>query len=263
MRSGAIDGSGGTLNREQAAAVIAQAYPEVGAGGYTRMDGSVEFYSRIQALLRPDMRVLDFGAGRAEWFEDDHCEYRRNVRQIRGKVRELVACDVDDAVLTNRTADRTLVISAEDSLPFGDEYFNMIVADYVFEHIREPQSVSRELTRVLAPGGWMCARTPNSLGYVAAISRLVANRFHAPLLGLVQPTRKSIDVFPTVYRLNTLSAIKRHFDPALFDNFTYRYDAEPSYFFGSGALLNVLRFVQWLLPPMFASQLFIFLRKRR
>lgn len=40
------------------------AFPEIGAGGYTSRDGTVEFYGRVQALLRPTMHVLDFGAGR-------------------------------------------------------------------------------------------------------------------------------------------------------------------------------------------------------
>ena len=38
-------------------------FPEVGAGGFTSLDGTIEFYTRINALLAPDMAVLDFGGG--------------------------------------------------------------------------------------------------------------------------------------------------------------------------------------------------------
>src|SRR5262245_62152911 len=137
---------------DRVGSVLATAFPEVGAGGYTRMDGSVEFYSRVQSLLRPEMRVLDYGAGRAQWFEDDLCAYRRAVRQIKGKVREVVACDVDPAVLSNRSVDATVQISSDESLPFADGSFDLIVADYVFEHIQDPQQVASELERVLVPG---------------------------------------------------------------------------------------------------------------
>jgi hypothetical protein len=37
---------------------------EVVAGGFDRYDGSIQFYQRINALLRPDFVVMDFGAGR-------------------------------------------------------------------------------------------------------------------------------------------------------------------------------------------------------
>jgi SAM-dependent methyltransferase len=242
--------------------VLASAFPETAAGGYTRMDGSVEFYSRIQALLRPEMRVLDFGAGRAQWFEDDFCHYRRSVRQIKGKVREVVACDVDPAVLSNRSADSVVHVPLDEHLPFENGTFDLIVADYVFEHISHPQEMANELGRVLAPGGWLCARTPNALGYVALASRLVNNRAHVKLLRKVQPGRKAMDVFPTVYRLNTLGAVRRYFPDSQYVNCTYRYDAEPAYFFGNRAIFASLRFVQWLLPPQCSSQLFVFLRKR-
>jgi len=241
---------------------IAAAFPEVGAGGFTRLDGSIEFYSRIQALLQPEMRVLDFGAGRAQWFEDDACEYRRMTRLLKGRVREVVACDVDEAVLQNRAANRAIHVPLGEALPFVDSTFDLIVADYVFEHVTEPQAIARELARVLAPGGWLCARTPNALGYVAIASRLFTNASHVDLLKKAQPDRKAQDVFPTAYKLNTLAAIRRHFGEPQFENFSYRYDAEPSYFFGSKLVLHALRLVQWILPPQCSSQLFVFLRKR-
>lgn len=241
---------------------LAAVFPEVGAGGFTRVDGSIEFYSRVQALLAPEMRVLDFGAGRGQWFDDDTCAYRKTVRQIRGKVRELVACDVDSAVLENRAADRVVHTQPGHALPFEDASFELIVADYVFEHLSNPLASSGELGRVLSPGGWLCARTPNAWGYVALVSRLVGNRSHVTVLHRAQPRRKAIDVFPTVYKLNSLRAIRRYFRDTEFENFSYRYDAEPAYFFDSPMILRCFELLQWILPPPCASQLFVFLRKR-
>jgi hypothetical protein len=39
-------------------------YPENGAGGFSRCDGTVQFYQRVHALPRPGYVVFDFGAGR-------------------------------------------------------------------------------------------------------------------------------------------------------------------------------------------------------
>lgn len=222
----------------------------------------MEFYTRVGALLAPHMRVVDFGAGRAEWFEDDPSEFRRVTRLIKGRVREVVACDVDDAVLTNRAADRCVLLTQGAALPFADGSVDVVIADYVFEHVQEPAALAAELTRILAPGGWICARTPNALGYVALASRLVGNRRHVRALQHAQPDRKAIDVFPTVYKLNTLRAIREHFPPQLFADFSYRFDPEPAYFFGSLVLFRVLQALHWVLPPQCASQLLVFLRRR-
>ena len=43
--------------------IMAAWFPEIGAGGFTSLDGTIEFYTRINALLAQNMTVLDFGGG--------------------------------------------------------------------------------------------------------------------------------------------------------------------------------------------------------
>ena len=47
--------------------VLEGLFPEVGAGGFTRMEPRIQFYSRVRALLEPNHHVLDFGAGRGKF----------------------------------------------------------------------------------------------------------------------------------------------------------------------------------------------------
>jgi len=42
--------------------VTARLYPEIHAGGFCHEDERVIFYIRVKAILRPEHRVLDFGA---------------------------------------------------------------------------------------------------------------------------------------------------------------------------------------------------------
>ena len=42
-------------------------YPEAAVGGFSQVDGVIEFYTRVNALVDAESRVLDFGAGRAWW----------------------------------------------------------------------------------------------------------------------------------------------------------------------------------------------------
>lgn len=100
--------------------IIASHYPEVNTGGLTSVDGTVEFYSRINAPLGPSMDILDFGAGRGAWFDDDPCDCRRQPRTLHGKVRSVVACAIDAVVLDSAIGiarRRYQPISAAVSLP--------------------------------------------------------------------------------------------------------------------------------------------------
>lgn len=181
---------------------------------------------------------------------------------LRTKVAKVVACDVDQAVLSNPGADETVVIQPDEPLPFADGAFDLIVSDFVFEHIADPALVSKELRRILKPGGWICARTPNQYCLISLVTRLIDNSKHSRILRRVQPERQSIDVFPTVFNLNSKRAITTWFPPNAFDNFTYRYEAEPSYFFNNSAVFALMLLVNWLTPPVMKSGLFVFLRKK-
>ena len=76
--------------------IISYSYPEVNINGYTSVDGTIEFYSRINSLIDNSMTVLDFGAGRSAWYENDSCSYRKTLRNMKGKVKKVVGCDIDE-----------------------------------------------------------------------------------------------------------------------------------------------------------------------
>jgi SAM-dependent methyltransferase len=130
----------------------------------------------------------------------------------------------------------------------------------VFEHLPNPAGSAAELKRVLKPGGWIAAVTPNKWGYVAIASRMVPNRFHARALRAVQPGRKEEDVFPTHYRLNSLSSLRRHFGPECTVH-AFRTSSEPAYHFGSTLLYGAMKTVHALLPPPLHTAICAFIRK--
>lgn len=88
--------------------------PEISAGGFDRYDGTMQFYHRVNALLMPDFTVVDFGAGRGVNHIEDQIKYRRELLKIKGKVRETIGVDVDNAVKTNPALDRSIVITGSD-----------------------------------------------------------------------------------------------------------------------------------------------------
>lgn len=235
--------------------------PEMAAGGFSRNAGVIQFFVRVQALIRPDMDVLDFGAGRGAFLED-HNVFRRDLRTLKGKVKRLVGVDVDDAVLSNEGVDERHHVQPNDKLPFPDNTFDLVVSDWVLEHLDDPDFFAREMERVLKPGGWLCARTPNKWGLTAIVARLVPNNHHVRFLKVVNAGRQEKDVFPTRYRLNTLRQIRKTFPNDRWEHCSYLWRGEPKYHGNKLILFRIMEAWNALVPPFMATDIFVFVRKK-
>lgn len=240
---------------------IARYRPEIAAGGFSRYDGAVEFFTRVNSLLQPHFDVLDLGAGRGG-ANDDKCNYRRSLRVLRGKVRRIVGADVDQAVSTNPIVDDYRILEIGKPIPFPDASFDIILCEWVVEHIDDPESFQTEVSRLTRPGGWFCARTPNRWGLTAIVARLIPNRLHTKVLKHMQPARKEYDVFPTRYRLNTMGEIARRFPSSEWENASYPWMGDPKYHANNPAIWLLMTFWNWIMPNAFATDIFIFLRRK-
>tara|TARA_B100001093_G_C26787965_1_gene997579 strand:+ start:1082 stop:1798 length:717 start_codon:yes stop_codon:yes gene_type:complete len=227
-------------------------------GQFTNNDGTIDFYLRISALINSDSIVLDLGAGRAAWFEDDNCKIRKDLRLLRGKVKQVIAADVDDAVLKNKASDKQVVIK-DGFIDVEKKSIDVIIADYVLEHIDNPTEFYQQISNCLKSGGWFCARTPHKYSYVAIIASLLKNSLHTKLLKFIQPERKEVDIFPTRYKLNKLNDIKNTFHD--WENMTFIYRSEPAYYFGNKFIFLLQSVLHRLLPAFACGNLFVFIRK--
>jgi SAM-dependent methyltransferase len=237
-----------------------RAFEEVNVSGFAHIDQEVAFFTQVAALVSPRDVVLDFGAGRGEFFYDDPSRYRSWLQNFKGRVSHVDGCDIDPAVLENETLDQAKVLKGGQPLPYEDGRFDLVVSRYVFEHVTDPEWLAAELLRVTKPGGWICALTPNKWGYVALAARLVPNSFHSRVLRQIQPHRKERDVFPTVYKLNTPQDVQRYFGHEA-QIFHYRTSAVPSYHFGNLYAFKLFLFLHRLLPNVLNSGLGLFIRK--
>ena len=231
-------------------------------GGFSKYDGTVEFYGRIRSILDKNSVVLDYGAGRGAWYVDGPALYSRAVRALKPDVKFMIACDVDAAVLSNTSVHEAFLIE-DGKVPLASSSIDILIADYVLEHIDDPPLFFSEVTRLLKPGGVFCARTPHALNYISIAARVIRNSRHAKILRLVQPNRKEMDVFPTNYKLNTHAAIRKFWRFPEWEDFTYVYSSEPQYFFGSKFVYRAMQFVHLILPSIITGNLFIFIRKRK
>jgi SAM-dependent methyltransferase len=236
-------------------------YPESRFGGFTDVDGTVAFYTRVHALLEPSFVVLDVGCGRGAYGADP-VRVRRELRILKGRCRRVIGLDPDErAGGGNLFLDEFRLLQG-DCWPVEDASVDLCLCDSALEHVREPETFFAECRRVLKPGGYLCLRTPNARNYISLFSRLIPNRLHAAVLGKVlYVKREEKDIFPTFYCCNTVRRTRRMLDKFGFDHCVYGYEAEP-YHLGFSRLAYIAGVLhQRLAPKSLKSTIFAFARR--
>lgn len=203
-------------------------YPESSFGGFTQVDGTIAFYSRVNALIESPFVLVDFGCGRGQHAEDP-VVFRRSLLCFKGRVAKVIGLDVDSAGRNNPTIDEFRILAPGQDWPVEDKSTNLVLCDSVLEHLDMPELFFKQARRVLVGGGYLCIRTTNFLSYVGIGSRLVPNRLHSSLLSRLQGSRKEEDVFPTLYRCNTIRSVRRLMKTHGFRAAVYGHTHEPTY----------------------------------
>ena len=229
-------------------------------GGYSALDGTVKFYSRVRSLMSEKTYVVDWGCGRGADTTDLPSLYRSKLKHFRGHTKKVIGVDIDIAASKNPAVDQFYLLSSGRCPEIETESIDLVVSDFVLEHVDDPDEFFDEISRILKPGGYFCARTTNKWGYVAIAACLIPKKLHNRVLSVVQPARKPEDVFPAPYRANTVSAIVKKTN----SNFDYAVEyefAEPAYFGASKIGVIFGRLLHRILPNFLAPSLNVFLRK--
>ena len=242
--------------------LIARFYPESTFGGFSDVDGTIRFYTRVNSIIRKDDIILDVGCGRGE-YQEDNCEYRRNLRVLKGKCKKVIGIDVENAARDNPYIDEFHLIESDVWETIQDSSIDIIVCDYVLEHVQYPEKIFSEFNRVLKNGGAVCARTPNLFSYFGVLSNFTPNRLHAKILARVQDERKPEDVFPKYYHSNSISRIKKLLRRYGFEGVVYGAESEPAYFSFSSIVYGMAKLAHGMTLKRFRTQLYFFARKSK
>src|ERR1700732_1630133 len=135
----------------RATSIIVDVRPEVVAGGIVRDDGEIDFYIRVNALLQPEMTVLDYGAGRGAIFSSNKFELREKLARLQGKAKKVIGVDVDEGILEHPFLDEKHLMEINAPIPVADQSIDLIVAHWVFEHVENPSQLATEFFRILKP----------------------------------------------------------------------------------------------------------------
>jgi SAM-dependent methyltransferase len=234
-------------------------YPESEFGGFTDVDATIIFHTRVQALIEPHMVLLDVGCGNGAHCHHETIAYRKNLQIYKGKVKQVIGIDVVEESREHPFLDEFRLITG--NWPVENESVDLCICQAVIEHISDPEHFFSELHRVLKKGGYLCINTPNLFNYVSFISHMIPSRYHANILKKVQPGRKQDEVFPTYYKCNTIRKLRKILTRHDFEGVIYGFEPEPGYlkFSGLAYFLGVLH--QRYAPKFMKPVIFVFAKK--
>jgi len=146
----------------------------------------------LDVALRPGADALDAGCGRTT-----------RLRNYRDCIVRLVGVDADEeAGRANPYLDEFLPADLDDPLPFADDSFDLVYANFVVEHLASPERAFAEWRRVLRPTGTLVLLTSNRASPLMAVADRLPERLRLSIkrrgAGAVER-----DVYPTRYLANT------------------------------------------------------------
>jgi ubiquinone/menaquinone biosynthesis C-methylase UbiE len=165
----------------------------------------VRYYRALLRCVHSGSRWLDVGCGRQ--IVPDFAATLDQQREMVSRIGLLVGMDVDAAIHDHPLL-QARVMGWGDALPFADASFDLITANMVMEHVKEPTRILAEVRRVLRPGGWFLFHTPNFKYYQIFIASLIPDFIKRRIIWLFE-RRDEEDVFRTYYRSNTSGRVRR------------------------------------------------------
>jgi SAM-dependent methyltransferase len=101
-------------------------------------------------LARPDLRILDIGAGTGAAAMDF------------GRDGWICASDRSRIAIAyaRERGVRTAVVADATAIPFADESFDLVLALDIIEHVDDDEAMLRDIARVLRPGGAVAIHVP-------------------------------------------------------------------------------------------------------
>ncbi len=129
-------------------------------------------------------------------------------KELVSRATLLVGLDYDRPSLMKHRTLSVRVHGDINRLPFRDGSFDVVSANMVVEHLRDPVAQFTEIKRVLKPGGIFVFHTPNYFCPLVFLASLTPDTLKRRLIKLLEG-RSEEDVFPTYYRANTEKSINQ------------------------------------------------------
>ncbi len=184
-------------------------YPDFKTAGYYYRD-------YLRKTLNKKSIVLDAG-----------CGSRGILYEFKGDCKKIIGVDRDRELLwRNKFVDEKIEADLA-SIPLESESIDIVVAEFVLEHLKKPKDVFKEINRILKPGGVFIFLTPNVLNPIMGTSKFLPHFLHKFFLTKV--LKKKIKAHQTFYKTNSYTNLVKGFNGAGFEGVEIVRAGNPEY----------------------------------
>ncbi len=171
----------------------------------------------IDNYINTETKILDIGCGHGDFW-----------KPVYDKTLYSYGIDPDQTALDKNIYIKNKIVGIVENLPFENNFFDIVVAAWVLEHLADPEKAFREVYRVLKPGGKVIFLTPNVWNYNVWIIHLIPDRFHDFFTKRLY-NRQENDTYPKQYKINSVKKIAKILEPIGFKKSQLILNGDPSY----------------------------------
>lgn len=160
-------------------------------------------------------------------------------RRLRESKRSIAVhgLDIEAYALENKDVDEVYIANAE-HMPFDDGAYDIVVSQYMLEHVHDYRKTLKEMARVVTKDGILVLRFPNPTSPEAIVTRLTPFWFHVffrkCIQKVIEAERKT---FPTTFSFKSVENVVKELKLHNFIEVNIAYFAETHYRFQRQPLL--------------------------
>lgn len=140
--------------------------------------------------------ILDAGCGRGGM-----------ISEFKSLAKLIIGVDKDSLSIKDNTVINKGIIADLEDIPLDNNSVDVITAEFILEHLKNPEPVFAEFSRILKPDGVLIFITPNILNPVISISRILPYSFHKFLREKLLKRKESYRTFYYANRYDKLLKI--------------------------------------------------------
>ena len=139
------------------------------------------YKEKLKSCFTQDSKWLDLGCGHqflSQWMPFAKAEEE----EILNRCQKVVGIDYEFGSVKENRVLRHKLVGDINRLPFRKGSFNVITANMVVEHLKNPALFLKAISSVLEPGGIFVFHTPNLLNYAILVSMWIPEPLKSKLI---------------------------------------------------------------------------------
>ena len=208
-------------------------YPEFKTGGYF-------FRKYLKNYINSNSIILDAGCGSGGI-----------ISEFKFMPKLIIGVDINKRLLDKNQVVNKKIIANLEHIPLENNSIDIIISEFVLEHLRNPAAVFKEIYRVLKHKGVFIFITPNILNPIIILSKILPHAFHTRLRTTL--LKKEEETHPTYYKINTYRKLSNLGRTTGFHNYKIQRAGNPEYLGFCKPLVPISIFFEKLIDNNFLN----------